>query len=70
MWFKKTNSVDSLLNYPFSRRSVEEKIEVKRLGRPTPHLIIIQKAKGRKTVYTIENFTRLCMRMVGYVDEK
>lgn len=32
------NSVENLVKTPFSLRSVEEKIEIKRLGRPTPDL--------------------------------
>jgi hypothetical protein len=42
------NSVDSLLNQPFSSRSLEEKIEIKTLGRPMPNLNIVQTAKGSK----------------------
>ena len=54
----KMNSVDSLLNYPFSRRSMEEKIEVKRLGRLTPDLNINQKAKGGKNCSYTRKFHR------------
>ena len=34
------NSVDSLLKHPFSMRTPEEKIEIKKIGRPTPDLNI------------------------------
>ena len=47
------NSVDSLLKTPFSRRTLEDKIKIKSLGRLTPDLNIVQKAKGSKnSVYT------------------
>lgn len=32
------NSISNLLDNPFSARSIQEKIEIKRLGRPTPNL--------------------------------
>lgn len=38
------NSVDSLLKKPFSSRTLEERVEVKNLGRPTPYLTIVQQA--------------------------
>jgi hypothetical protein len=40
------NSVDSLLKQPFSSRSLEEKVEIKTLGRLMPNLNIVQTAKG------------------------
>ncbi|XP_068086206.1 zinc finger MYM-type protein 1 [Anabrus simplex] len=48
------NLVDDLLERPFSLRSLEEKMEVKRLGRPTPDLNITQKATGgeKRSEYT------------------
>jgi hypothetical protein len=44
------NSVDSLLNQPFSSRPLEEKVEIKTLGRPMPNLNIVQTAKGSKDI--------------------
>jgi hypothetical protein len=42
------NSVDSLLNHPFSSRSLEEKSEIKALGQPMSNLNVVQTAKGSK----------------------
>ena len=36
--FVAMNSVQCLLSRPFSLRSLEEKLEIKRLGRPKPDL--------------------------------
>ena len=43
------NSIQFLLSRPFSSLQLEEKCEVKRLGRPTPRLELTQevKTKGR-----------------------
>lgn len=41
------NSVASLLAQPFSSRSLEEKIAIKELGRPTPSLNISQEVKTK-----------------------
>ena len=42
------NSVDALLNRPFSSRTLQEKIEIKSLGRPVPDLAIDQTGKCSK----------------------
>jgi len=44
----KMNSVNSLIENPFSLRSTEEKVEIKRLGRPKPLLTINQTVQTKK----------------------
>ena len=41
------NSIQSLISRPFTSLTLEEKCEVKRLGRPTPHLQITQVVKTK-----------------------
>ena len=45
------NSIQCLLQTPFSRRSLEDKIQIKTLGRPTPNLNISQKSKSKNHSY-------------------
>lgn len=52
------NSVDNLLSAPFSSRTLEEKIQIKELGRPTPNLNLSQKAKGGKNSEYTRQFNR------------
>jgi len=52
------NSVDSLLKQPFSVRTIEQKIEIKRLGRPTPDLNITQAAKRSKDRTYVRHFNK------------
>lgn len=47
------NSVDSLIKTPFTLRTLEEKIEIKTLGRPTPNLLnFTQKINSEKRSFT------------------
>ena len=52
------NSVDSLLKQPFSVRTIEQKIEIKRLGRPTPDLNITQSVKRNKNSTYFRRFNK------------
>src|ERR1700712_950705 len=45
------NSIQCLLQTPFSRRSLEDKIQIKTLGHPTPNLNISQKSKSKNHSY-------------------
>ncbi|XP_041842179.1 uncharacterized protein LOC121640469 [Melanotaenia boesemani] len=45
------NSVRSLQMYPFARRTMEEKVQVKELGPDKPDLVISQQTKEKSKVY-------------------
>lgn len=47
-----SNSVESLLTNPFGSRSHADKIEIKRLGRPTPDLNIVQCVASKSRSFT------------------
>lgn len=53
----KINSVESLLAVPFSNRAMEEKLEIKRLGRPMPDLNLVQTIKSKNRSFK-RNFNR------------
>lgn len=50
------NSVDSLIKEPFSRRTLEEKVNIKIIGRPTPVLNVTQKASRGKNLSYVRYF--------------
>mgnify|MGYP003623968173 CR=1 FL=1 len=61
------NSIQLLLSRPFSSLQLEEKCEVKRLGRPTPRLELTQEVK-LKVGLLIEILTTMCTtNMIGCV---
>ena len=68
------NNVENLLKEPFSRRSLEDKVKIKRLGRPVPNSNITEKAfRGKHCTYN-RQFNRIVFdnnsRTVGYVAVK
>jgi hypothetical protein len=50
------NSVNSLLEKPYYTLSLEEKIEIKRLGGPVPKLEINQQVKSKSRGTSVQHF--------------